>query len=141
MRYILVLFVCIASSQLAISQSVFGKWEILKESGEVRSIIEIYENDGIVNGKVIEILDEEKEDNLCVECEGEEKNKKILGLVLLKDFKKDQEKYVDGTILNPDDGKIYKSKIWVDEDNPNILNVRGYIGFFYKTMEWRRLIE
>lgn len=141
MKYILILFVCLIFSNLAIGQSVFGKWEILKESGEVRSIIEIYENDGIVNGKVIEILDEEKEDNLCVECEGEEKNKKILGLVLLKDFKKDQEKYVDGTILNPDDGKIYKSKIWVDEDNPNILNVRGYIGFFYKTMEWRRLIE
>ena len=141
MKYILVLFVCIASSQLAISQSVFGKWEILKESGEVRSIIEIYENDGIVNGKVVEILDKEKEDNLCIECEGEEKNKKILGLVLLKDFKKNQEKYVDGTILNPDDGKIYKSKIWVDEHNSNILNVRGYIGFFYKTMEWRRLTE
>jgi len=142
MKYILIFSTCLLFFQLANSQSVLGKWQIInEETGKVRSIIEIYEEKGTVNGRLIEISDKTKENNLCVECEGENKNKKILGLLLLQDFKKDEEKYVDGTILNPNDGKIYKSKIWVDEENPNVLNVRGYIGFFYKTMEWRRLLD
>lgn len=74
-------------------------------------------------------MDEEDRDNLCTECEGDDKNKKIEGLVLMKNFEKDGEEYVEGTITNPNDGKIYRSKIWLDENDPNILNVRGYIGF------------
>lgn len=75
------------------------------------------------------------------ECEGEDKNKNIEGLVLMKDFEKNGQEYVDGTITNPDDGKIYRSKIWLDENDSHTLNVRGYIGFFYKTMEWKRVPE
>ena len=40
--------------------------------------------------------------------------------------------------MNPDDGKVYRSKIWLDEDNPDLLNVRGYVGIFYKTVQWQR---
>ena len=89
--------------------------------------------------KVLRIMDEEDHDNLYIECEGEDKNKKIEGLVLIKYFEKDGEEYVDGTIINPNDRKVYRSKIWLDKNDPNILNFRDYIGFFYKTREWERM--
>ncbi|MDQ7918629.1 DUF2147 domain-containing protein [Mesonia sp. MT50] len=143
MKYLFLTFTCLFLSQISLGQSVLGKWKVMKdeETGEVRSIINIYEDEGKVNGELIEIMDKSKENNLCSNCEGENKNKRILGLILLKDFEKDQDEYVDGTVLNPNDGKIYKSKIWIDQDHPNVLNVRGYIGIFYKTMKWRRLLE
>ncbi|MDT0293779.1 DUF2147 domain-containing protein [Mesonia ostreae] len=143
MKYLFLTLTFLVFSQVTVSQSVLGKWKVMKdeETGEVRSIINIYEDEGKVNGKLIEIMDKSKVDNLCLNCEGENKDKRILGLVLLKDFEKEQNEYVNGTVLNPDDGKVYKSKIWIEEDNPNVLNVRGYIGIFYKTMKWRRLLE
>lgn len=122
------------------AQEVTDEWKLFnKHTGEVRSIIDVFKKNDTLYGRVIEIIDVEDRDNLCTECEGDNKNKKILGMILLKNFIKDGNEYVDGTITNPDDGKVYNSKIWLDEDNPNLLNVRGYIGFFYKTMTWERL--
>ncbi len=124
------------------AQDIFGKWKTINShTGEVRSIVEVFQKNGKVFGKVIRIMDEEDKNNLCTECEGENKNKKIEGLVLMKDFEKDGERYVDGKITNPDNGKVYRSKIWLDKNNPDILKIRGYIGFFYKTMEWQRMIK
>ncbi len=133
----LFLFLCFPAFMFG--QSVLGKWKIIKkETGEPRSIVKIYEEDGEVYGKVIRILNEEKRDKLCTKCKGEDKNKKIEGLILMKHFHKDGDRYVDGKIMNPDDGKVYRSKIWLDEDNPDLLNVRGYVGIFYKTVQWQR---
>ena len=51
----------------------------------------------------------------------------IMGLLLLKGFKKNGEKdYTDGTIYDPKNGKTYKCKMTIDGEK---LNVRGYIGF------------
>lgn len=138
LKPLLLIFVCFPA--LMLGQGVLGKWKIIKkETGETRSIVKIYEEDGEVFGKVIRIVNEAKRDKLCTKCKGEDKNKKLEGLVLMKHFhKEDEEEYVDGTIMNPDDGKIYRSKIWLDEDNPNLLNVRGYVGIFYKTVQWQR---
>lgn len=133
------LFLFLFIPALMLGQSVLGNWKIIKkETGEARSIVKIYEEDGKVYGKVTRILNEEKRDKLCTKCKGEDKNKKIEGLVLMKHFHKDGERYVDGSIMNPDDGKVYRSKIWLDEDNPDLLNVRGYVGIFYKTVQWQR---
>jgi len=41
--------------------------------------------------------------------------------------------------MDPENGKVYDCKVWVDEDEPDKLNVRGYIGFFYRTQNWYRV--
>ncbi len=104
----------------------------------MNSIIEIYEENDAVHGKVIKITKEEDRDQKCTECPGELKNKPIEGLNVIRDFVKDGDEYIDGTLIDPKSGKEYKGKIWVDENNPDKLNVRGYIAFFYKTKIWER---
>tara|TARA_R110002012_G_C11284516_1_gene571189 strand:+ start:128 stop:562 length:435 start_codon:yes stop_codon:yes gene_type:complete len=137
---LIVTAVCIFWGSLSMAQDIQGKWKTFnKHTGEVRSIIEVFEKDQKIYGRVFQIMDPEDKDNLCTACEGADKNKKIEGLVLIKNFKKEGDEYVDGTITNPDNGKVYDSKLWIDDENPNILHVRGYIGIFYKTMEWERL--
>lgn len=120
------------------AQGVFGKWNVVNDAGRVNSIVEIYEKDGAVHGKVIRITKEEDRDRKCTECQGELKNKPIEGLNVIRDFVKEGEEYVDGTLIDPKSGKEYNGKIWVDEKNPDKLNVRGYIAFFYKTKVWER---
>ena len=45
----------------------------------------------------------------------------------------------DGKILDPENGKIYTVSMWLDSENPNKLNVRGYIGIFFRTQKWNRV--
>lgn len=122
------------------AQSIFGKWKSMDEkTGKAVSIVKIYEEDGKVFGDVIRILDESKRDDICTKCEGENKNQKIEGMTIIKNLEKDGHCFGKGTILDPQNGKIYKAKIWLNGDNPNILNVRGYIGLLYRTQNWVRV--
>jgi uncharacterized protein (DUF2147 family) len=41
-------------------------------------------------------------------------------------------------ILDPDNGKYYNCKMWVDKEDPDRLIVRGYIAFLYRTQTWYR---
>ncbi len=120
------------------AQEVVGKWENTNEDGRVNSIIKVYEEDGKIYGKVHRITKEEDRDRVCTECEGELKNQPIEGMVLMRDLRKEGEQYVGGTIVDPKTGKEYRCKIWLDEDDPNTLKVRGYLAFFYKTKTWQR---
>ncbi len=66
------------------------------------------------------------------------KNDPVLGLMLLKGFKKDGEKgYDDGTIYDPKNGKTYSCKI---TNKGTELDVRGYIGFSFigRTTVWTK---
>lgn len=134
---ILVLFIGVVNAQ-----SVVGSWKTIDdESGVEKSIVEIYQKDGKIYGKVKEILNKERADVVCDRCDGEKKDQPVQGMVIIEDMEKDGDQYSGGTILDPEKGKEYKCKIWVDEDNPNILNVRGYIAFLYRTQYWKRVQE
>lgn len=122
------------------AQSVLGKWyTINSETGKRNSIIEIYEKDGELRGKVVEILKDEDRGKKCVDCSGKLKDKPIEGLILLTGMEKDGNVYSGGVITDPQDGKNYKCKLWLDEKNPNLLKVRGYVGFLYQTRTWERV--
>lgn len=122
------------------SQSVLGKWKTIDdETGEPKSIVEIYEDGDKVYGKIVEILNKNKQDAKCTECDGEKKDKPILGMVIIEGLEKDEEVYEGGTIFDPNKGKEYRCKIWVDEEDSNKLNVRGYVAFLFRTQEWFRV--
>tara|TARA_B100002003_G_scaffold190887_1_gene179892 strand:+ start:56 stop:493 length:438 start_codon:yes stop_codon:yes gene_type:complete len=141
-KYILfsVFFTAFAALNSVYAQDdVFGKWKCTNDEGKVNSIVKIFKKeDGEVCGKVLRITKEEDRDKLCTECKGALKDKPIEGLQLMHGLKKEGDHYAGGEIINPKSGKVYKVKIWVDEDNPDMLNVRGYVAFFYKTMTWER---
>lgn len=120
------------------AQSVLGKWENRNEDGKVNSIVMVYEKEDRIYGKVDHIVKKEDRDRICTKCEGELKNEPVQGLEIMKGLKKEGDEYVGGTIVDPKTGKKYRCKIWLDEDDPDILMVRGYISFFYKTKKWRR---
>ncbi|MXV38188.1 DUF2147 domain-containing protein [Flavobacteriaceae bacterium Ap0902] len=122
-----------------IAQSAVGTWKTVDdESGEAKSYIQIYEKDGELYGKVIEILSDKK-DAVCSSCKGKNKNKPIVGMVVLEGVEKDgKNKWDDGKILDPNNGKTYDVSLELVEKNK--LKVRGYIGFSMlgRTQYWYR---
>jgi uncharacterized protein (DUF2147 family) len=122
------------------SQDIFGKWKTIDDqTGEAKSTVEIFEKNGKVFGKIIEIYDIKDRDALCYNCEGSEYNKPVLGLTIIKNLTQEGLYYKNGTIFDPEVGKLYKCRLSLDENNPDILLVRGYISFFYATQYWERI--
>ena len=121
-------------------KTIIGKWKTIDDSTkEAKSIVEIYKLNNEYFGKITTILNEADKDKVCIKCKGVDKNKPIEGLVIIKKLSKDDTMYVDGTVTDPENGKTYTCKIWLDENNKDVLNVRGYIGFFYRTQKWKRV--
>ncbi len=122
--------------------SVLGKWKTIDdETGEPKSIVEIYKQNGKYYGKIVELLTKENKDGICRTCEGKYKNKNILGLVILKDleYDADDKEYEDGTIMDPKNAKTYS--VYLKLESPDKLKVRGYIGFSLigRTQYWYRV--
>ena len=140
MKLVLIFFILLNTLTVN-SQSILGKWRTVDdETGEEKSIVEIYEKDGKVYGKIIEIFDASKRDLPCKFCEGEDHNKPILGLTIIKDMEKEEDDvYKEGSITDPQDGKTYTCRLKLEDENT--LQVRGYIVLFYATQYWKREIE
>ncbi|GAA4835644.1 DUF2147 domain-containing protein [Algivirga pacifica] len=128
-----VFFLLFAVGVQAQSPSILGKWKTIDDNtGEAKSIVEIFERDGKVYGKIVKLFN--KSDNeLCLECKGDKKNKPIVGLEIIEGLTADGKVYEGGTILDPANGKEYDCKIWVEDGK---LMVRGYIAFFFRTQTW-----
>lgn len=132
------LFICVLASCIVNAQSeIIGKWKTIDDdTGEAKSIVEIYKQGTKIYGKIHRILKDSDRDKLCIKCKGEDYNKPIEGMIIIKGLQKDGDEYEDGTITDPENGKVYGCKIWVDDEAPNVLNVRGYISFLYRTQQW-----
>jgi len=122
------------------SQEVIGKWKTIDDvTGKEKSILEIYEKDGKIYAKVLRLLTPGEENKICEECSGDNKNKPIVGMIVIDGLTKDDDEWNGGTILDPKNGKVYKCYITLEEANK--LKVRGYIGFSLigRTQYWYRV--
>lgn len=65
----------------------------------------------------------------------------IIGLIMLDGFEAKGESWKKGRIYDPESGKSYKSVIELDEDDPNVLKVKGCIAFLCQTQRWTRVLD
>ena len=132
---------------MAMAQTPIGKWKTIDdETGKEKSIVEIYEQNGKLYGKVIELFrgPEEDPDPICDECDEDDPryNKKVRGMVILEGLEFDgDDEWEDGEILDPKNGEVYSCYITLE--NENKLKVRGYIGFSLigRTQYWHRVTD
>jgi len=122
--------------------SPLGRWKTLDDvTGKATSIVNIWEEDGKLYGRIEKLIDPDPKDPdpRCNRCEGELKGKPLIGLRILWDLRKDGDKWSGGRVLDPDNGKVYKSLIVV-EDGGKRLKLRGFIGFSLlgRTQYWLR---
>jgi uncharacterized protein (DUF2147 family) len=129
--------VLLAALPVAAVESPIGKWSTIDEkTGKVKSVVEVYEQGGKVFAKITGLTepnDEQGKPKTCTKCQGADKDKPIIGLVIVKDLSAAGDRYKGGTILDPEDGKVYKAEVWPEDGK---LKVRGYLGVFYRTQTW-----
>lgn len=147
-RIILFLTSCVLSALMQLTYagtyppfSPIGFWKTIDDaSGQPKSIVQIWDANNVLYGKVVKLFKEPA--RLCVACSGEKQNKPILGMEVLSGFKqsdKNKNEWLGGQILDPKNGKVYHCTIQV-LNKGNKLRVRGYIGIplFGRSQIWLR---
>jgi uncharacterized protein (DUF2147 family) len=118
--------------------AVLGKWVISKEAEATQ--IEIVKCGNRYCGLVawtknMDALDQQNPDESL-------RSRKIVGLNMIYDFtySAKDDRWVDGFIYNPEDGKTYDCRMWLED--PETLMVKGTVGPKWmgigKTVTWYR---
>lgn len=116
------------------AQSITGRWTTVDDnSGKPRSVVEISERNGRVYGHIVDVFSEKERAAVCELCPAERRNKPIVGLEIIRDMARSGKEWTKGTILDPETGKVYDCKIWLEGGD---LKVRGYVAFFFRTQTW-----
>ena len=130
---------------IAQDNPLLGKWKTIDdETGRVKSVVEITERDGLLYGTVVELfrLPEEDQDPYCDKCDDDRKDKRVLGMEIVRDMELDKEwEWENGTICDPKKGSVYDCEMWFEDGDYDTLKVRGYILFLFRTQEWYRVKE
>ena len=121
-----------------------GTWHTIDDkTGEPKGEIQIVDKDGVLSGRVVKSLrDDPSSKKTCDDCKDDRKGKEIIGMEIIRGVKPDasgENLWANGgKILDPENGKEYTVKM-VPQESGKKLQVRGYIGPFFRTQVWLRV--
>ncbi|MDC7805774.1 DUF2147 domain-containing protein [Luteimonas sp BLCC-B24] len=127
------------ASLSASAQSPVGRWKTIDDNtGQVKSIVEITQAaNGTLSGRVAQVLQSDRGPNpTCDKCSGERRNRPITGMTILWDLRPDGSEWSGGTILDPANGKTYRSKAKMLDASR--LGVSGCVAFICREQVWQR---
>ena len=136
----IIVLLLVAMSTSAQVNKILGDWKTIDDkTGEKRSVVTIYKgSDGLYYGKISKMLMYTDMDLKCDQCKGEDYNKPIVGLVIIRGMKAENGELVGGKVLDPESGKFYYGKIYLKDDK---LVLRGSLdkrGFLGRNQTWIR---
>ncbi|WP_281790136.1 DUF2147 domain-containing protein [Limnohabitans sp. INBF002] len=120
-----------------------GTWRNIDDkTGEAKAEIQIVEKEGELSGRIVKSLrNDPNAKKTCEDCKDDRKDQSILGMEIIRGVKSDASSEFlwagGGKILDPENGKEYTVKM-VPKEGGQKLQVRGYIGPFYRTQIWLR---
>ena len=134
----IIVLLLVTMSTSAQVNKILGDWKTVDDkTGEKRSVVTIYKgSDGLYYGKISKMLMYTDMDLKCDQCKGEDYNKPIVGLVIIRGMKAENGELVGGKVLDPESGKFYYGKIYLKDDK---LVLRGSLdkrGFLGRNQEW-----
>ena len=120
--------------------SPVGLWETIDDkTGKPTAVVEIFEKDQRLFGRIEQILTGADANSVCVACTDERKNQPIIGMIIIRSIKPSGPEYSGGDILDPDSGSVYRCKLHLEKNGSELI-VRGYIGLslFGRSQTWHR---
>jgi uncharacterized protein (DUF2147 family) len=142
LRSAIAIALTVAASAAMAQMTPVGLWQTIDDKdGTPKSEIRILDTAGVVSGKIERDLNPKaKPTDKCIECKDDRKDQPIVGLELIRGLKKADGKdlWEGGTIVEPSTGKVYRMTMTPIEGGKKI-EMRGYIGPFYRTQIWNRL--
>ena len=144
MKQLLLTLALTAATSLAWAQATpVGLWKTIDdETKKEKSLVRIVDNGGALTGRIEKVLDPTaKPDDVCDKCTDERKGKPIVGLTIIRNAKPDEADkalWTGGDITDPNNGKTYRLRL-KPTDGGKHLEVRGYIGPFFRNQTWIRV--
>jgi uncharacterized protein (DUF2147 family) len=130
---------CMAAGAAQAQNTPVGLWKTVDDhTGQEKSLVRISESGGVVSGRVEKLLHPSKPNPVCDKCRDARQGKPIVGLAIIEGLRQHGEVWEDGKILDPENGKIYTVRL-KPVDGGKTLEVRGYIGPFFRTQTWSRV--
>lgn len=134
------ILIAVSGFSIAADQSIVGVWSLPilkgKDTGKERSQVEIFEKDGVYYGKIVK-LTTVPANALCTKCKKDKKDKPLMGMLVLWGLKKEAGRYVDGNILDVDEGKDYKCSMALASSDK--LKVTASLLFISESHYWTRV--
>ena len=119
-----------------------GLWKTVDDATrKEKSLVRIVETNGVYTGKVEKITDPDApKDATCKDCSDDRKDKPVVGMTIIRNVKANDDKtaYEGGDILDPNNGKVYRVRLRPFDEGRK-LEVRGYLGPFYRNQTWQRV--
>ena len=120
-----------------------GVWKTIDDAtGKEKSLVRIVETNGVYSGKIEKLLDPSSpQDATCKDCKDDRKDKPVIGMTIIRSVKAhadDKTVFDGGDILDPNNGKVYRVRLRPFDDGKK-LEVRGYLGPFYRNQTWLRV--
>ena len=138
-KVILGAFLVFAPLTALLAEDVVGKWKLSDGS----AIVEVYQNGDVYNGKIVWLQNPTEADGTpAVDDKNPDaklRSRKLIGLNMLSNLKKNGGEYAGGSIYDPGNGKTYNCSMKVEGD---VLKVRGSLdkrGLLGRTMDWFRV--
>lgn len=122
------------------AQSPVGIWKTIDdETGQAKSHVEIYEQNGKFYGKVVKLL-LKPADVVCQACKGTKNNKPVLGMLIIENLQAEDGYWKNGEILDPETGSTYGCSVWFEDEKTDQMQLRGrhWTGL-YRTQTWYRV--
>ncbi len=143
MKNLLITLALAAAAGTAHAQATpVGLWKTIDDETKTeKSLVRITEAGGVLSGRVEKFLDTKtKADAVCEKCTDDRAGKPVLGMTIIRGAKADGDRqhWEGGEILDPNNGKVYKLRLKPLEAGKK-LEVRGYIGPFYRNQTWIRV--
>ncbi len=132
----------LAAAPALAQTSPVGLWKTIDDDGKTeKSLVRISESNGVLVGSIEKIFDPKHLDSKCDLCKDDRKDKPVTGLQIIRGVKQDADDkalWTGGEILDPNNGKTYRTRLKPIEGGKK-LEMRGYVGFFYRTQVWVRV--
>jgi uncharacterized protein (DUF2147 family) len=139
LRILAALLLCLAAGAAQAQTTPVGLWKTVDDhTGQDKSLVRISESGGVVSGRVEKLLHPSKPNPRCDKCRDQRQGKPIVGLSIIEGLRQHGSVWEDGKILDPENGKIYTVRL-KPVDGGRTLEVRGYIGPFFRTQTWSRI--
>ena len=118
-----------------------GLWKTIDDETKTeKSFVRISDTGGVLSGKVERVLDPASQQAKCDKCTDARKDQLVVGMTIIEGVKKNADEvfWDGGSILDPNNGKLYKVRLTL-KDAGKQLEVRGFIGPFYRNQQWIRV--
>jgi len=118
-----------------------GLWKTIDDDGKTeKSLVRITESNGVFSGRIEKLLDPASDPKaVCDKCSDDRKGKPVVGLQIIRGVKAEGDGlWGGGEILDPNNGKTYRTRL-KPVDGGKKLEMRGYIGPFFRTQTWIRV--